>query len=88
MVKNVVFCLALTNSLLLFICLFIYFAIHCMYHTIFNFVMTNVCRLGLLVSFGGFVVLMFIFLSILASGLHGYYYEFYSRAYSFDKTLL
>jgi hypothetical protein len=33
------------------------------------------------------VVLMFIPLSVLASGLHGHSYEFYSRAYSFDKTL-
>jgi len=35
-----------------------------------------------------FVVLMFISLSALASGLHWCSYEFHSRSYSFDKTLL
>jgi hypothetical protein len=34
------------------------------------------------------VVLMFISLSVLASGLRWCLYEFYSRAYLFDKTLL
>jgi len=37
---------------------------------------------------GGFMVLIFISLSVLASGLHWCSYEFYSGAYSFDKTLL